>query len=153
MAVLLYPPPLASPPRPTSKSDSTGSRYSFTMARVSNRPINQVWPGYQRPLDQTELASFAYFDLDGPAQIEIVARKPVESVTVRPLSYGIHPVRHGQTITLHPRPSRSISSSKSTTGTTPCTCSPARPRPGSPTRMIPRSTISAPGSTRPARSS
>ena len=34
-------------------------------ARVSKYPINQIWPGYQRPLNQTEIASFAYFDLNG----------------------------------------------------------------------------------------
>ena len=33
-------------------------------ARVSKYPINQVWPGYQRSKDQTEIASFAYFDTE-----------------------------------------------------------------------------------------
>lgn len=59
--------------------------------RVSAMPFNQVWPGYQRPLDQTELASFAYWDLSGPAAVEIVSRRPIESVVVRPLSRGIKP--------------------------------------------------------------
>ena len=67
-------------------------------ARVSAMPVNQVWPGYQRPLDQTELASFAYFDTTGPVQVEIISRKPIENVTIRPLSYGIQASVTGQTI-------------------------------------------------------
>ena len=67
-------------------------------ARVSAMPVNQVWPGYQRPLDQTELASFAYFDTTGPVQVEIISRKPIENVTIRPRSYGIQASVTGQTI-------------------------------------------------------
>ena len=67
-------------------------------ARVSAYPINQVWPGYQRPMDQTELASFAYFDCDGPVSVELISAKPVHQVTIRPLSYGIVPEIDGNTI-------------------------------------------------------
>jgi hypothetical protein len=57
--------------------------------RVSAMPFNQAWPGYQRPLDQTELASFAYWDASGPVEVEVVSRRPVESVAIRPTSLGI----------------------------------------------------------------
>ncbi len=67
-------------------------------ARVSSYPINQVWPGYQRPEEQTELASFAYFDCDGPVSVELISVKPVHQVTIRPLSYGIQPEIEGNTI-------------------------------------------------------
>ncbi|RLD71537.1 MAG: hypothetical protein DRI98_04920 [Bacteroidetes bacterium] len=67
-------------------------------ARVSAYPINQVWPGYQRPEEQTELASFAYFDCDGPVEVELISAKQVYEVTIRPLSYGIVPVIDGNTI-------------------------------------------------------
>ena len=39
--------------------------------RVSAVPFNQVWPGYQRPLDQTELAGFAYWGMSGPVTVEV----------------------------------------------------------------------------------
>lgn len=60
-------------------------------ARVSAVPLNQVWPGYQRPLDQTEIASFAYWDMSEPVTIEVVSSRPVASVDIRPLSYEIKP--------------------------------------------------------------
>jgi hypothetical protein len=59
--------------------------------RVSAVPFNQVWPGYQRPLDQTEMASFAYWDMSETVTIEVVSSRPIKSVDIRPLSYGIKP--------------------------------------------------------------
>ncbi len=59
--------------------------------RVSAVPFNQVWPGYQRPLDQTELAGFACWDMSEPVKVEVQSRRPVQSVVVRPASLGIHP--------------------------------------------------------------
>ncbi|MEX0887680.1 MAG: glycosyl hydrolase family 28 protein [Phycisphaeraceae bacterium] len=68
------------------------------VCRVSAVPHNQIWPGYQRPLDQTELASFAAWDMAGAAEVEVVSRRPVESVAVRPSSRGIVPQVHGRRI-------------------------------------------------------
>ncbi|MCL4203217.1 MAG: hypothetical protein KJ000_12005 [Pirellulaceae bacterium] len=59
--------------------------------RVSAVPFNQVWPGYQRPLDQTELAGFACWDMTDPVQIEIQSQRAVQSVVIRPASRGIRP--------------------------------------------------------------
>jgi hypothetical protein len=67
-------------------------------ARVSAMPVNQVWPGYQRPMDQTEMAAFAYVDLQGPAEVVLQSSRDVEEVTVRPLSLGIVPDVQGNTI-------------------------------------------------------
>ena len=50
--------------------------------RVSAVPLNQVWPGYQRPLDQTELASFACWDMTGAAEVQVRSRRPVQTVAV-----------------------------------------------------------------------
>ncbi len=60
--------------------------------RVSAVPFNQVWPGYQRPLDQTELAGFACWDMQDPVKVEVQSRRAVQSVVVRPASLGIRPV-------------------------------------------------------------
>ena len=68
-------------------------------ARVSAVPLNQVWPGYQRPIDQTELASFAYWDMSGPVKVEVVSNRPIKKVAIRPLSYGIEPVVRDDRIT------------------------------------------------------
>jgi len=69
-------------------------------ARVSKFPINQVWPGYQRPVNQTEIASFAYFDLNGEVEIKINSAKEIKTLDIRPTEYGIKPVISGKTITI-----------------------------------------------------
>jgi len=67
-------------------------------ARVSAHPLNQGWPGYQRPLEQTEIASFAAWDMDAPVEVSVVSLRPVKDVRVRPRSYGIIPKVEGNTI-------------------------------------------------------
>lgn len=69
-------------------------------ARVSRLPVNQVWPGYQRPVSQTEIASFAYFDMKGKAEITIVSGRKIDSLVIRPKEYGIVPKVEGNTIKL-----------------------------------------------------
>src|ERR1035438_9078760 len=64
--------------------------------RVSAFPLNQVWPGYQRPMDQTELASFAYWEMSGPVTVEVSAKRAFQSVAVRPTSRGIKPAIKGR---------------------------------------------------------
>ncbi|NOY82408.1 MAG: hypothetical protein GXP31_15520 [Kiritimatiellaeota bacterium] len=75
--------------------------------RVSAVPFNQVWPGYQRPLDQTETAGLAYWDMTGPVRVEVRSMRKIESVTVRPYSLGIRPKTRDDRITFElkrPRP-------------------------------------------------
>ena len=69
------------------------------ICRVSAMPFNQIWPGYQRPLDQTEIAAFAYWGMSGPVTVEVVSSRPFQSVAVRPTSRGIHPAIEGRHIT------------------------------------------------------
>lgn len=68
------------------------------VARVSAMPFNRTWPGQQRPLEQTELASIVSFVMDSPVQVELEAQKDFEDVVIRPLSAGICPKTDGRTI-------------------------------------------------------
>lgn len=76
-----------------------GTPVCVYQARVSAVPFNQLWPGYQRPLDQTEIASFAYFDISGEATIEVISGEQVNTVAVKPSAYGIKPEAGGNKIT------------------------------------------------------
>jgi hypothetical protein len=67
-------------------------------ARVSRLPVNQIWPGYQRPLNQTEIASFAYFDANGKIEIMINSVQEIKTLDIRPKEYGIEPIVEGKTI-------------------------------------------------------
>jgi len=68
------------------------------VCRVSAMPFNQVWPGYQRPIDQTELAGFARWDQSDPVEVAITCRDDFEQVVLRPASLGLEPVVEGRTI-------------------------------------------------------
>ncbi|RIH67088.1 hypothetical protein D1164_01250 [Mariniphaga sediminis] len=57
--------------------------------RVSKYPINQWWKGYQRSLDQTEPAGFAYWDMEGNVEVEIISKEKVKAAIIRPQSLGI----------------------------------------------------------------
>jgi hypothetical protein len=77
----------------------SGQAVPVYRCRVSAMPFNQVWPGYQRPTDQTELAGFAYWGMSGPVRVDIVVSHPFQTVTIRPTSRGIQPTVQGQHIT------------------------------------------------------
>ncbi|MBQ7650945.1 MAG: hypothetical protein IJS15_08295, partial [Victivallales bacterium] len=38
---------------------------------VSAMPFNRLWPGHQRPLEQTELASYISFESEAPVQLRV----------------------------------------------------------------------------------
>lgn len=108
-SLTLYPAPEGIVPAHDFALKVDGSPVFVYPTRVSAGPINQVWPGYQRPYDQTELASFAYFDMDQPVIVEVTSTRPVSEVVVRPLSLGIQPVVQGSTITFQlPRPCQAV---------------------------------------------
>jgi len=66
--------------------------------RVSAVPLNQVWPGYQRPLEQTEVAAFACFDTTSPLTVRVTSSRKIDSVVIRPLSRKITPRVKGRHI-------------------------------------------------------
>ena len=73
----------------------SGEKIGVYGCDVSAFPLNQVWPGYQRPFEQTEPTSFAMFGSDGEATLVITPKESFESVTVRPLDKKIKPEIHG----------------------------------------------------------
>ncbi|HOZ48633.1 MAG TPA: glycosyl hydrolase family 28 protein [Candidatus Hydrogenedentes bacterium] len=78
-----------------------GQSVPVYLCRVSAMPFNQVWPGYQRPIEQTELASFAYWDMTAPVDVEVVSQRAIESVAIRPTARGIQPQVEGNRIRFH----------------------------------------------------
>lgn len=99
--VVVYP----APPGETLSEDFTvtvaGQTVPVYVCRVSAMPFNQVWPGYQRPIDQTELASFVYWDMTAPVDVEVVSKRPIESVAIRPTARGVVPEIEGNRIRFH----------------------------------------------------
>jgi len=59
--------------------------------RVSAMPFNRSWPGKQRPLNQTEIASYISFESDSDVTICLTPKKSFKKVTIRPLSKEILP--------------------------------------------------------------
>jgi len=101
---------------PAPPSEALSEDYQLTVngqpvpvyaCRVSAMPFNQVWPGYQRPLDQTELAGFAYWEMVGPVRVAVKLSGKATSAVVRPASLGIPPRIDGSQISFsmeRPRP-------------------------------------------------
>jgi hypothetical protein len=90
-------------PEPEIKSDDfemfVNNKPAFVyQARVSKYPINQIWSGYQRPINQTEIASFTYFDIQGEAAIKIISKKDIKTLDIRPREYLIKPTIEGNAI-------------------------------------------------------
>ena len=70
-------------------------------ARVSAIPYNTVWPGRQRPLDQTEEAYFISFDMTKPTTLSInVGETEIERVAIRPLGFKIPCKKEGNRLIL-----------------------------------------------------
>lgn len=94
----IYPAPVEEEPATDYDVTVNGQPVFTHRARVSAGAINQLYPGYQRPLDQTEIASFASWDMAEPVDVCFVSHIPVKEVRVRPTSRGIEPTVNGDTI-------------------------------------------------------
>lgn len=75
-----------------------GEKAALNCARVSKMPYNTVWPGFQRPIDQTEIASFLEVEADERLDVEVTYDHVVSEAVVRPLSEGIVPSLNGNTV-------------------------------------------------------
>jgi hypothetical protein len=98
-AVVIYQAPAGEPLSDDFQLTVGSQKVPVYPCRVSAMPLNQVWPGYERPKDQTEIASFASWDMTGPVDVEVVSRRPVESVAIRPTARGIQAKVDGRRIT------------------------------------------------------
>jgi polygalacturonase len=74
------------PPSAAFAMTVDGVQVPLYIARVSKAPINRRWPGHQRPVEQTELVSFALFEMDSPAEVVLKPSRSFQQVVVRPLS-------------------------------------------------------------------
>lgn len=92
MSSRVYPMSVGEAPSAAFSMCVDGVRVPLYIARVSKAPINRRWPGHQRPIEQTELVSFALFEMDGSAEIELIPVRTFEKVVVRPLSRNVVPV-------------------------------------------------------------
>ncbi len=81
--------------------DDISTKYAITLngkkadamySRVSAIPFNRDWPGKQRSIEQTELASVLSFAADEDVTLKVKATKTFEKAVVRPLSEKITPV-------------------------------------------------------------
>jgi hypothetical protein len=97
--VVLYPAPEQEPKSTDFQMFVNDQPVFVYQARVSKYPINQVWPGYQRPINQTEIASFAYFDFSGKTEVKIISEKQIGTLNIRPTPFGIKATVKGNAIT------------------------------------------------------
>ena len=75
-----------------------GEETSPWFCRVSAMPYNTVWPGHQRPMDQSEISSFLSFEMSEPVTLRLVASRDFDDLAIRPLSKGVQARVRGREI-------------------------------------------------------
>ena len=98
--LILHSPPASEKLYTDYKVTVNGISASLPFCRVSAMPYNTAWPGYQRPLDQTEEAAFLSFEADSEVTLIVTYRKAPDEVTIRPLSKQIKASVEGNTAIL-----------------------------------------------------
>ena len=83
---------------PDLKAKVDGKTVDVRACRVSAMPYNRVWPGHQRPIDQTELASYLLVETEGKTAFEIERTKPFEKAVIRPRSRGVALEKDGNAV-------------------------------------------------------
>ena len=94
----IHPLPEEETPSADYRMTVAGEAVPVQQARVSACLMNQVWPGYQRPLNQTEIAAFASWEMVGEAEVVVESSRPVSEVRVRPRSAAIEAQVKGKSI-------------------------------------------------------
>ncbi len=66
-----------------------GEEIPVYTCRISKYPFNTVWPGHQRPFEQSENASFVNIVSDEEIKIEVIPRIEHEKILIKPYSRKI----------------------------------------------------------------
>lgn len=66
-----------------------GEKVPVYTCRISKYPFNTEWPGYQRPIEQTETASFVNLVSDEELKVEVVVKKEYKKLILKPYSRNI----------------------------------------------------------------
>lgn len=69
-----------------------GKPVEVRACRESRIPFNRYWPGRQRPLEQTERASYIAFEGEGSVAVTVKPKRAFTNVVVRPLSADVKAV-------------------------------------------------------------
>ncbi len=91
MSMHLYPVTKTLPDAGAYSVRVNGIPAELDTARVSAMPFNRRWPGHQRSMDQSELASMLSFAADEPVTVEVTPLLPFDTAVIRPASMGIIP--------------------------------------------------------------
>ncbi|MBR7099003.1 MAG: hypothetical protein IKC59_06275 [Clostridia bacterium] len=77
-----------------------GTEIPVYACRVSAYPFNRLWPGHQRAIDQTELASYVNLISDEPLEIRVepLSKSAEGSIMIKPYSKGIKAEKDGNQI-------------------------------------------------------
>lgn len=98
--IILYNPPESEEMYTGYSVEVNGKPIKTPAVRVSAMPYNTVWPGRQRPIEQTELAPMVSFESDEEVTLKIIYNTAPKEVTVRPLSKGVNADTDGNSATV-----------------------------------------------------
>lgn len=76
--------------------------------RISKHPFNRFFPGYQRSIDQTELASFVNLVSTERVKVEVVVNKEYEKLLLRPSAFNVPYTKKGDRVCFELEPQRQI---------------------------------------------
>lgn len=66
-----------------------GEEIPVYTCRISKFPFNRIWPGFQRPFDQSEQASYVNIVSDEEITLEVIVNRKYEKILIKPYSKNI----------------------------------------------------------------